>query len=346
VLVYFVSGNPGLIDYYQPFLSTLRALLESSQRQYGDNAVSIHLKGRDLAGFDDEDHDKPFTDANPPLSLEDQIRHVLADISLTRVEVNGRRNGTAFDDVIIIGHSVGSFITLEVFNRHLQAHPEIKEVNLRAAILLFPTVTDIAKSPSGRKLDLIRSTPFLDRNAHRVAKGFVDLVPASILHFVVRRVMGFPPHAADVTLRFLRSRDGIWQAIHMGKDEMRIIRDETWAEEIWEIAEEAAERDRDVPKFFFFFGKGDHWVAEECRDEFIKRRHEHAQREGPGHKRGRTRIVLDEDDIPHAFCISESPFPNLSESLQEDLTMFLQTDHSEQVAEKVAVWIGEVLDSL
>lgn len=305
VLVYFISGNPGLIDYYEPFLSTLHALLESSPRQDRGQAVSIQILGRNLAGFDDDDHDKPFTDTNPPHDLDFQIRHIISDLSSASVEVKGSRNRTPFDDVIVIGHSVGSFITLEVFNRHLYADPEIQKVNLRAAILLFPTVTHIAQSPSGRKLDLIRSTPFLDQNAHRVAKSFVDLCPTSALRWVVRRVMGFPPHAADATVRFLRSRDGIWQAIHMGKDEMKTIGEETWAEELWEIADEAAERGHDAPKFFFYFGKGDHWVAEEHRDQFIKRRLEHAQRDGPEHKKGKTRVVLDEDNIPHAFCISE-----------------------------------------
>ncbi|KAH8909212.1 hypothetical protein BR93DRAFT_537068 [Coniochaeta sp. PMI_546] len=324
VLVYFISGNPGLIDYYEPFLSTLHTLLESSPRQNGDRAVSVQIRGRNLAGFDDDDHEKPFTPTNPPHCLEYQIRHILSDLNSASVEVRGPRNGTPFDDVIVIGHSVGSFITLEVFNRHLHGHPELQQVNLRAAILLFPTVTHIAQSPSGRKLDWIRSMPFLDQNAHRVAKAFVDLWPTSVLHWVVRQVMGFPPHAAAVTVRFLRSRDGIWQAIHMGKDEMKTIGEETWADELWEIADEAAEQARVVPKFFFYFGKGDHWVAEESRDQFIKRRHEHAQRDGPEHKKGKTRIVLDEDDIPHAFCIN----------------------HSEQVAEKVKLWIDEILDSL
>lgn len=306
VLIYFISGNPGLIDYYHPFLSTLQTLLETSPRQ-SKNYVSIHIRGRDLAGFDDDDHDKPFTEANPPHNLDYQIGYVLSDLSAVKVEAKGPRDGTPFDDVIVIGHSVGSFITLEVFNQHLQTHPKIQDVNLRAAILLFPTITDIAQSPSGRKLNLIRTTSWLDRNAHRVAKGFVDLWPASVLQFIVRRVLGFPQQAADVTLRFLQSRDGIWQAIHMGKDEMKVIGEETWAEELWEIADEAAEREVDVPKFFFYFGKGDHWVAEECRDDFIRRRDEHAQRAGPNHKRGKTRVVLEEDDIPHAFCISEYP---------------------------------------
>ncbi|KAB5576083.1 hypothetical protein GE09DRAFT_614677 [Coniochaeta sp. 2T2.1] len=318
VLVYLVSGNPGLIDYYEPFLSTLHTLFETSSVQKG---ASIHIRGRNLAGFDDSDHDEPFTKDNPPRNLEFQIQHVLSDIASVKVEAKGPRNGTPFDDVIFIGHSVGSYITLEVFHRHLHAHPEIRDVNLRAAILLFPTITHIAQSPSGRKLDLLRSTPFLDQNAHRIAKWFIDLCPASVLRFIIRRFMGFPPHAAEVTLRFIQSRDGVWQALHMGKDEMRTIGEETWAEELWEIADEAAEKDRDVPKFFFFFGKGDHWVAEECKDEFINRRLQHAEREGPKHKRGKTRVVLDEDAIPHSFCIH----------------------HSEKVAEKVKFWIDEIL---
>lgn len=316
VLVYFVSGNPGLIDYYEPFLSTLHTLLTSSPgHQHSDKdkaaAVSIHIRGQNLAGFDDGDHDGPFTDANPPHGLDYQIRHVLSDLGSVRVAAEGPRRGTAFDDVVVVGHSVGSYIALEVFHRQLQQSrpPGSERLNLRAAILLFPTVTHIARSPSGRKLDLIRLAPFLDRNAHRIAKALVDLLPASALRWVVARAMGFPPHAADATVRFLHSRDGVWQAMHMGKDEMRTIGEEAWAEELWEIADETVgSRERDVPRFFFYFARRDHWVADECRDEFIRRRREHAQRDGtPGRKKGMTRIVLDEDDIPHAFCIREFP---------------------------------------
>lgn len=294
VLIYFISGNPGLIEYYNPFLSTLHTLLESSSTtRPRTRPVSIHIHGSNLAGFDDNDHEEPFSPTNPPHNLAYQIKYLLSDLASVKVQAEGPRNGTDFDDVIVMGHSVGSFLTLEVFNRHL--HGQIESVNLRAGILLFPTVTHIAKSPSGRRLDLIRSTPFLDNYAHRVAKGFVDLVPAAALGWIVQRVLGFPKQAADVTVRFLRSRDGIWQAIHMGKDEMKVIGEETWKEEMWEIADEPGTGG--VPKFYFYYGRGDHWVADECRDQFIAKRNEH--------KKGRTSIVVDEDDIPHAFCISE-----------------------------------------
>lgn len=344
VLIYFMSGNPGLIEYYTPFLSTLHTLLETSaSNRPRPRPVAVHIHGSNLAGFDDNDHDKPFTPSNPPHNLEFQIEYVLSNLASVKVQVEGPRYGTPFDDVIVMGHSVGSFLTLEVFNRHL--HGEIETVHLRAGILLFPTVTDIAKSPSGRRLDLIRSSSFLDSNAHRIAKGFVDLVPAAALGWIVRRILGFPKQAAEVTVRFLKSRDGIWQAIHMGKDEMKVIGEETWKEELWEIADEAVAEGCNVPKFYFYYGRGDDWVADECRDEFIAKRNEHAEREGPKHKRGRTKIVVDEDDVPHAFCISES-LPAILPDKGPYTNRRLRPDHSEQVAEKVKVWIDEILDSL
>ncbi|KAJ2969862.1 hypothetical protein NUW58_g9871 [Xylaria curta] len=52
-------------------------------------------------------------------------------------------------------------------------------------------------------------------------------------------------------------------------------------------------------------------VADHYRDEFIRKRSARAER---------TRLIVDEGNLPHAFCI----------------------DHSEPVAEKVGVWITEM----
>lgn len=200
-----------------------------------------------------------------------------------------------------MGHSVGSYISLEIFHRHhLGLDASLKSVNLKAGILLFPTVTHIAQSGSGQKLDLIRRTPFLNTWAHQVAKGFVDLCPSWFLSTVVKKVMGFPEHAAQATLQFLASREGIWQAIHMGKDEMATITEEKWSEDMWEIQDAEDEREGDgglKAKFYFYFAQKDHWVADECRDEFIEKRRRH--------EKARTRVVVDEGKTPHAFCIRQ-----------------------------------------
>lgn len=73
---------------------------------------------------------------------------------------------------------------------------------------------------------------------------------------------------------------------------MRVIREDKWDDELWDIAESSSKSA--TPRFYFFFGRRDHWVADHYRDEFIQKRSPQTER---------TRIVVDEGDIPHAFCI-------------------------------------------
>ncbi|KAK4467184.1 lipid droplet-associated hydrolase [Cladorrhinum samala] len=314
-LIYFIPGNPGLITYYKPFFTILRRLVDETESK-PDCRHAFHIYGQNLVGFQDGDHQPAFGTTTPegrtiqPFLLEDQICHVSKSIQAVNA------SSGPFDEVIVMGHSVGSYMSLEIFHRHhLGLDASLKSVNLKAGILLFPTVTHIAQSGSGQKLDLIRTTPFLNAWAHQVAKGFVDLCPSWFLSTVVKKVMGFPEHAAQATLEFLASRDGIWQAIHMGKDEMATITDEKWSEDMWEIQDAEDEREGDGgpdAKFYFYFAQKDHWVADECRDEFIEKRKRH--------EKGSTRVVVDEGNTPHAFCIH----------------------HSEPVAERVKLWLDEI----
>ncbi|KAL2131846.1 hypothetical protein VTI74DRAFT_4560 [Chaetomium olivicolor] len=331
-LLFFIPGNPGLIAYYAPFFRTLRHLLDEMEGQEGC-PYAFHIHGRNLLGFEDADHSPAFGTPlagtkTEPFSLEDQILASCAH--LQTITTSTFPSNRPFDEVILIGHSVGAYISLEIFNRHhhhsTAASSALASVPLKSGILLFPTISHIARSSSGQKLDLIRRTPLLDRSVHHLAKGLVDLFPRWVLGAVVRRVMRFPEHATAATIQFVTSRDGIWQALHMGKDEMRTITEERWEEEMWEIqdAEEEEEEGREWEveekgqegertKFFFYFAEKDHWVADECRDEFIEKRRRH--------EKGRTKVVIDEAGIPHAFCIH----------------------HSEMVAEKVKVWIEDIV---
>ncbi|KAI0896380.1 hypothetical protein F4806DRAFT_60952 [Annulohypoxylon nitens] len=306
VLVFFISGNPGLIDYYEPFLSTLRGLLNEAKSL---QRTRFQIYGQDLAGFRDEDHE-PFTQQRKPHDLEHQIQNTLATLAGLRVE-SGSRKGLHYDEVLLIGHSVGAYIALELFHRLLRNQELAPQLSLTSGILLFPTIHHISSSPSGQKLDLLRRTPVLGDNAYRVAQSFLHLLPQGTLHWIVSKVLKFPTHAAEITTRWLKSRDGVWQALHMGMDEMQVICEDRWDDELWEIAQDAATHDKLVPKFFFFFGKHDHWVASHYRDEFIRTREKQIDR---------TRLIVDEGNIPHAFCINDS----------------------EAVAEKVSTWIDQI----
>lgn len=129
------------------------------------------------------------------------------------------------------------------------------------------------------------------------AKGLLNLFPQATLHWIIENVMGFSKHAADVTAEWLKSRDGVLQALHMGKSELDTIFEDKWDDELWEVSASAA--DLQAPRFFMFYGREDHWVANHVRDEFIERRRR------AGEKGGRTSITVDEGNIQHAFCTKE-----------------------------------------
>jgi hypothetical protein len=299
-LVYFIPGNPGLVEYYIPFFESLRYLLDESQ-----TTAVVDIYGKSLAGFHDDDHE-PFSKERPPYVVKDQIHFAYKSLLGRRIQ-GGCRDGQSYDFVIIMGHSVGSYISLELFHDHLKDDSAAPHLRLHFGILLFPTITHIAKSPNGLWLDLLNTVPLLERYGHRVVEGLLALLPRPVLTWITRSILGMSPASAETTSGFLKSRDGVWQALHMGKDEMRVISEEKWDEELWEIPREAQDHRHKVPKFMLLFGKHDEWVASHIRDEFIETRRGHADREGPPHKRGRTEIEVDEDgELPHAFCTRQS----------------------------------------
>lgn len=363
VLIFFISGNPGLIDYYQPFFSSLRQLLDSSP---SCKSTRFYIYGQDLAGFNDADHE-PFNKKNPPRDVEYQIRCSFEALSRLRVPppspVSGSGDGDGaaaddddkpYDEVILAGHSVGSYVALEMLHRMATRQPGFsgeaaRHLRPRAGFLLFPTIEHIRLSPQGVRLDLLRRIPVLGPSAHLLAWGFLRPWPAAALRWFVGNALGFPPHAADVTTRFLKSRDGIWQALHMGMDEMRVIGEDRWDDTLWNEVRKVAEAEEDasraqdgkpLPRFFFFFGKEDHWVASHLRDAFIARSQERSEH---------MRMMVDEGNLPHAFCLRKFLLYTA-----QDLPYGKPAGHfinfvsgdSETVAEKVLLWISEMYEEI
>lgn len=383
-LVYYLTGNPGLINYYTLFLTHLRSLLDTIETQRG-HKVTFTIYGRDLAGFDAHDHPKPFNRTDhPPHDVEYEInhcyKHLLAANKLPASTAAGKphpRAGEPFDEVVLVGHSLGTYIALELFHRHLQDPSAAPALRLRAGVLLFATIAHLARAPNAVWFNFLRARPFLARHVPFLASRLVALLPGPVVRWFAAAVLGMPPHAAAVTAQFLTTRDAVYQALYLGLDEMAVISDDgRWAEALWEVEDEAeaAAGAHEVPKFFLFYGKNDRWVANEYRERFIAARKEHAEREGvPVHKRGRTRIVVDEGDLPHDFCISEflcfsSPRLVILKQHKGDSFCFvcircdemsfvvrkktppsltLPTsiiEHSEIVAEKVGLWLDEIAE--
>ncbi|CAL3964852.1 unnamed protein product [Diplocarpon coronariae] len=302
-LIYFITGNPGLIGYYDTFLHSLHLLLGAS-----DSQVAYHIHGQSLAGFVDIPSDTRTT----PYGLEEQIRFSLFTLQSQRIPC-GPQEGQYYQSVILLGHSVGSYILLEIIKRLGKNSP----VKIKAGILLFPTITHIAKSPSGVKISTLFRIPNLPKRVGTVAKALVLLTPGNALRWLVGLVARMPREAAEVTASFLRSRMGVWQALHMAKDEMDFITEDRWDDDVWGVEHENLDTKSENPRLILYFGQNDHWVADHTRDALIAAR----GREEGATESSKPVMLIDDRGIPHGFCIR----------------------HSEIVAEKVGVWIDELM---
>ncbi|EPS34691.1 hypothetical protein PDE_09655 [Penicillium oxalicum 114-2] len=328
--VFFISGNPGLIGYYHPFLSLLTENLkqdQSPEQSVTDDAnrhidPSFQIYGRSLGGFEIDDDgndegDELGTSKARLYDLEDQICFVHGTLNALMCR-NAAFAGQSLGkgprslgkrNVILVGHSVGAYIAMEVLRRHREtvhnlADPQEGDVHgvdfdIIGGVMLFPTVQDIAHSPSGRKLTTLLSIiPHFAMVIGFLASVLSTILPTRALQTLVKLVMANPPkHALETTTSFLKSRQGVRQALHMAADEMRTITSDKWTDDVWGVAHTR----EPLTELFFYFGRNDHWVAEKTRDEIIAMRGSVDREDGLGPK-----MIVCEEGLPHAFCLKHS----------------------------------------
>ena len=154
--IFFITGNPGLIGYYKTFFHMLADNMSSTSRyQYS-------VCGYSLAGFELEA--RPSNSSGEarklPLGLQEQIEYVEGQLldhfaDRERPQEGGDAEPEGNKKVILIGHSAGSYALLEILRRHRERKAKEARgdgLDIVGGILLFPTVVDIAKSPTGRKM--------------------------------------------------------------------------------------------------------------------------------------------------------------------------------------------------
>ncbi|KAI9875744.1 MAG: hypothetical protein M1830_008054 [Pleopsidium flavum] len=319
---FFITGNPGLIAYYHTFLACLVQLLDEKRGV----SSGVHVYGHSLAGF--QPFDSPGDAPHAPYRLQQQIGYVEETLQsyvrsqrLRSANQEGEHPGGASSQrslkIILIGHSVGAYILLELIRRHRKqvSLGRGEEMDIVGGVLLFPTITHIAKSPSGVKLGWLVNLPHLALIVSTLVHVLTLLVPRRVLCNLVKLVTGFPKDAAETTTAFIKSPIGVRQALHMARDEMNEITEDRWDEEIWGASESDSNTVR--AKLVFYFGKDDHWVAEHTRDGLI---HTRAFKEDQPDDR-KPQMFIDEDGIPHGFCIK----------------------HSEMVAKKVVTFVQDII---
>ncbi len=146
-LIFMIGGNPGLISYYEPFLSTLHALLSASTLS---ESAQFYIYASSLPGFENATLAEA-DDASEPVGLQQTVQ-TTEDFVYNQIKLH--RKAYPFKDatpkVILMGHSVGGYILLEIIRGHKERIEKgADDFDLIGGILLFPTIVNIAKSPLG-----------------------------------------------------------------------------------------------------------------------------------------------------------------------------------------------------
>ena len=147
-LIFLIGGNPGLISYYEPFLSRLHTLLSSSSVS---QSAQFYVYANSLAGFDNAEPANG-KETSEPVGLQEQIG-ITEELIYNQIHLHQkeRDDEDPAPKVILMGHSVGGYILLELIRQHKKKIESDKQgdFDLIGGILLFPTIVNIAKSPMG-----------------------------------------------------------------------------------------------------------------------------------------------------------------------------------------------------
>lgn len=314
-IIFFITGNPALIGYYDQFLQLLAS----------DAAKDAVIAGASLAGFEsDATHGSDLVQEfrRPPgfelksiYDLQDQIS--LCEQRLHHLITKLRDQyslGNFSVDVILIGHSLGTYIALELLNRHFHSYTKLGSYSytITATMLLTATIYNLSASSSGRiAAPLLGNIPFFPALVQILSSTLTNTLPTSYLKAVISKITGMSGHGLDVTARFLQTPGAVKEALHLAKCELAEIGEDRWVEEIWDATSDSGidkQPQWRAPKHFILFAGEDHWVANETR-EVIKK------------KLGKRIKVMVDEKVVHAWCLAQS----------------------EYVAEIVNCWLWEVL---
>ncbi|KZV71194.1 hypothetical protein PENSPDRAFT_751907 [Peniophora sp. CONT] len=252
----FVPGNPGLVTFYPPFLSAIHST-ESS------NSLAIVAHGH--LGSDPGSSEWP--DASQ-IGLTAQIAALLELVDALQHEYGSEVK------TVLAAHSMGAWLSAQVLKERPQA--------ISSMLLLFPTISNIAQTPNGKKLSWLFKSPFPSAVAHLSRLSFI----------IPQRVLGamfsdYPPAQLDVLRSLISSPASVYTSLALAHDEMKTICDLDI-----QLLREHAE------KLHLYFAEEDGWVGNE-RDKIIETLKDLHGSDGPAVK-----IVHGHRDIPHAFCIN------------------------------------------
>lgn len=170
IVIVVIPGNPGLVEFYDGFVTTLFNSLQGQWPIYAiSHAGHSPTEGYPLNPFPKSSHgDITAGKSSFPLTLKEQIAHKNEFLE---------RHIPPHSRILLIGHSIGAYIILHILKTCCRAS------DITKAILLFPTIERMAVSPSGKYVTpMVKYFNWLTLSA----VGVFSVIPVSVKQFLVK----------------------------------------------------------------------------------------------------------------------------------------------------------------
>ena len=277
-LLVIIPGSPGMRHFYIPSCSPwaregmmfqLSPMLDTPLDTTRLPPAARHLKA-----------------TKSHLLMELQIGTVLKTKS-HKLAFN-EEEGKARDSIVLIGHSIGCWMILQMLQR-------MNTARIAKVFLLFPTIEKMGVTPNGRSI-----LSYLWSSLRKPFTGLVWLSSRLIPNVVKESVLSVHfrttprHHLLPITQGVMNiDEKSMYNILQMAKQEMG------------EVVEPPLKAiDENIDKIVFYYGVGDNWNVESCYRDMAARY--------PGKQ-----ILLCESNIDHAFV--ECSFDEMAEFIYSKL---------------------------
>ncbi|CAO3699892.1 unnamed protein product [Rhizopus stolonifer] len=232
-ILFFIPGNPGLVEYYTPFFQSIYEKLQYPHL----GIIGVSHKGHSVNYHADTVRDKTL------YSLEDQIQHKVECLD-TLIEENGPE--TKF---ILIGHSIGAYISAEVLKKR-------PNHGIERVIALFPTLRDIGVTPNG--IYISKLVNWVPTSAFGAAGSLISWMSPPLRQFLVQSFTKQSGPGLEVTAHQLLHSSVLKNVITMARFEMDSVK---------ELDHDFY--NQHLEKFIIYYSENDQWAPKDHYDYMV-----------------------------------------------------------------------------